>query len=102
MSRAIGDRMLKHLVVGEPDVQSRRPLAKDRFIVLASDGLWDILSNEEVGRIVQETTAAGDDPQVRTTAVVRRCQSLNSIIEFKNLEDIQKNYGRSLSSRKYG
>ena len=52
-SRALGDYPLKDrkVIVCEPDVLSFKlssePHLRPEFAVLASDGLWDIFSNEE-------------------------------------------------------
>lgn len=45
-SRAIGDGYLKPYVISEPEVVEMDRTAEDEFIVLASDGLWDVVSNE--------------------------------------------------------
>ncbi|CAN6981284.1 unnamed protein product [Brassica oleracea var. botrytis] len=53
MARAFGDFCLKNFgLISVPDVSFRRLTQKDEFIVLASDGIWDVLSNEEVVGIV--------------------------------------------------
>ncbi|AES59285.1 putative protein-serine/threonine phosphatase [Medicago truncatula] len=53
MSRAFGDFILKdHGVIATPDIWYHRLTSSDQFIVLASDGVWDVLSNEEVASIV--------------------------------------------------
>ncbi|XP_010546507.1 PREDICTED: probable protein phosphatase 2C 61 [Tarenaya hassleriana] len=53
MSRALGDFVLKNYGVIEfPDVSTHRITHHDRFLVLASDGVWDVLSNEEVAKVV--------------------------------------------------
>ncbi|KAL0717755.1 hypothetical protein Bca4012_067077 [Brassica carinata] len=53
MARAFGDFCLKNFgLISVPDVSFRRLTEKDEFIVLASDGIWDVLSNEEVVGIV--------------------------------------------------
>ncbi|RDY06007.1 putative protein phosphatase 2C 12 [Mucuna pruriens] len=53
MSRAFGDFMLKdHGIIAVPDISYRTLTANDQFIVLASDGVWDVLSNKEVSSIV--------------------------------------------------
>ncbi|CEO94823.1 PPM-type phosphatase domain-containing protein [Plasmodiophora brassicae] len=46
LSRAIGDRNLKPLVSSVPEIVSRRVSPGDDFIILASDGLWDVLSSQ--------------------------------------------------------
>lgn len=45
-SRAIGDDYLKPYVISEPEVVVMDRAAEDEFIILASDGLWDVVSNE--------------------------------------------------------
>ncbi|KAK3152530.1 hypothetical protein QOZ80_2BG0160240 [Eleusine coracana subsp. coracana] len=53
MSRSLGDHRLKrHGVVAEPRVTHRRVGPGDLFMVVATDGVWDVLSNEEVVSIV--------------------------------------------------
>ncbi|XP_077223258.1 protein phosphatase 2C family protein [Tasmannia lanceolata] len=46
MSRAIGDKYLKPIVISEPEVNVMERHADDECLILASDGLWDVLSNE--------------------------------------------------------
>ncbi|CAH9116548.1 unnamed protein product [Cuscuta europaea] len=53
MARAFGDFCLKDYgVISIPEVSHRVLTDRDKFIVLASDGVWDVLSNEEVVEIV--------------------------------------------------
>lgn len=52
MTRAVGDSYLKPLVIADPETQHVTVEAGDTFIVVASDGLWDVLTNEEVGDLV--------------------------------------------------
>ena len=37
----------------EPDVTRLRPSPEDTFIVMASDGLWDVIDDQESVTIVQ-------------------------------------------------
>ncbi|KAG6530747.1 protein phosphatase 2C 50-like isoform X2 [Zingiber officinale] len=48
MSRSIGDRYLKPWIIPEPEVTVTARAREDECLVLASDGLWDVMSNEEV------------------------------------------------------
>ncbi|XP_042427092.1 probable protein phosphatase 2C 34 isoform X1 [Zingiber officinale] len=66
MSRAFGDYCVKDFgVISEPQVTQRIITNKDRFVVLATDGViqthavWDVISNEEAIRIV----SASKDPR---------------------------------------
>ncbi|KJE95569.1 protein phosphatase 2C Ptc1 [Capsaspora owczarzaki ATCC 30864] len=55
MTRAIGDPHLKQYgIVPTPDVHARVLTDHDNFLVLASDGLFDVVSNDEVVDAVQE------------------------------------------------
>ncbi|KAK4481975.1 hypothetical protein RD792_012890 [Penstemon davidsonii] len=47
MSRSIGDRYLKPWIVPEPEVMFVPRAREDECLVLASDGLWDVMTNEE-------------------------------------------------------
>ncbi|CAN6582941.1 unnamed protein product [Malus baccata var. baccata] len=48
MSRSIGDRYLKPWIIPEPEVMFIPRTKDDECLILASDGLWDVMSNEEV------------------------------------------------------
>ncbi|XVE62089.1 hypothetical protein DITRI_Ditri06bG0091600 [Diplodiscus trichospermus] len=53
MARAFGDFCLKdHGLSSIPQVSYRRITSRDEFVVLATDGVWDVLTNNEVIRIV--------------------------------------------------
>lgn len=48
MSRSIGDRYLKPWIIPEPEVTFIPRAREDECLILASDGLWDVMTNEEV------------------------------------------------------
>ncbi|KAL8544697.1 hypothetical protein ACS0TY_005069 [Phlomoides rotata] len=53
MARAFGDFCLKDFgLISVPEISYRRISDRDEFIVLATDGIWDVLSNNEVVNIV--------------------------------------------------
>ncbi|KAL5550711.1 hypothetical protein UlMin_000887 [Ulmus minor] len=53
MARAFGDFCLKDYgLISIPDVSYRKLTPNDEFVVLATDGVWDALTNTEVIRIV--------------------------------------------------
>lgn len=47
VSRAIGDHCLRPFVIAKPEVTIIRRHAADELLLLASDGLWDVMSNQE-------------------------------------------------------
>ncbi|EFJ44479.1 hypothetical protein VOLCADRAFT_121292 [Volvox carteri f. nagariensis] len=54
VSRAIGDHCLRPFVIAEPEITSvlRRP--EDQLLIMASDGLWDVFTNEEARALALE------------------------------------------------
>ena len=47
MSRAMGDLALaRYGVTGQPDVASYERSPDDQFLIIASDGLWAVMSNQ--------------------------------------------------------
>jgi serine/threonine protein phosphatase PrpC len=53
MARAFGDFCLKDFgLISIPEVSYRRLTDQDQFVVLATDGIWDVMSNEQVVNIV--------------------------------------------------
>ncbi|KAL7246022.1 hypothetical protein ACSBR2_001202 [Camellia fascicularis] len=57
VSRAFGDKLLKPYVVAEPEIQEEEIDGVD-FIIIASDGLWNVLSNKDAVAIVQDIADA--------------------------------------------
>ncbi|KAM1028760.1 hypothetical protein FF1_041310 [Malus domestica] len=53
MSRAIGDNYLKPYVISEPEVTVTDRTAEDECLILASDGLWDVVSNDTACGVVR-------------------------------------------------
>ncbi len=54
MSRAIGDRSERPIVIAEPDICCFELTAECEFVVLATDGLWDVMDNEEVVQYIHK------------------------------------------------
>ncbi|XP_066366783.1 protein phosphatase 2C 51-like isoform X2 [Miscanthus floridulus] len=52
-SRSIGDYYLKPYVSAEPEVTVVDRTEQDEFLILASDGLWDVVSNEVACKIAR-------------------------------------------------
>ena len=52
VTRSFGDHSIKEFVIAEPYIQSITIADSSSFIVLACDGVFDVLSDEEVCNIV--------------------------------------------------
>ncbi|CAD5181049.1 probable protein phosphatase 2C 59 [Musa acuminata AAA Group] len=53
VSRAFGDRHLKQFVVADPEIHEEAVDGSLEFLILASDGLWDVVTNEEAVAMVK-------------------------------------------------
>lgn len=71
ITRALGDDHMKHCgVIAEPSVVTAPPLAESpRAVVIASDGVWDIMQYAEVGEIVRRTDLVGN-PEAAAHAIL--------------------------------
>ena len=58
VSRALGDTQFKAfngspaIVSGAPDTRIEAITPTTEFMILATDGLWDVMNNEEVAKFV--------------------------------------------------
>ena len=60
MSRSIGDFVANSVgVISEPEVYSRLLKKEDKFIILASDGLWEFITSKEAVEIVGDLIDTG-------------------------------------------
>ncbi|XP_049828194.1 protein phosphatase 1B-like isoform X1 [Schistocerca gregaria] len=83
VSRALGDYEYKNvegrgpceqLVSPEPEVSAVvRNEEKDEFLVLACDGVWDVMSNEDLCAFVRSRLALTDDLESVANQVVDTC-----------------------------
>ena len=61
MTRSFGDVIGSVLrVIAEPEVTEYIIKKEDKAIIIASDGLWEYISNEEVANIVQKLIIKND------------------------------------------
>lgn len=52
VSRAIGDVNLQPYITAEPEIMDKTIEPDDEYLVIATDGIWDVLENEEVAKLV--------------------------------------------------
>ncbi|KAL7210673.1 hypothetical protein ACSBR1_032101 [Camellia fascicularis] len=68
VTRALGDWDMKPLgsaspLTAEPEVQQRMLTEDDEFLIVACDGIWDVMSNDEAVNLVHLALKCHDDPQ---------------------------------------
>jgi protein phosphatase 1L len=71
-SRGFGDRELKKVVSAEPEIRHRTLTEGDDYLVLASDGIWDVLSNQNVADIVARAGGCRAAASAVTEEALRR------------------------------
>ncbi|KAK5770246.1 hypothetical protein PVK06_046396 [Gossypium arboreum] len=52
MSRAIGDNYLKPFIIPKPEVRITERKTEDECLILGSDGLWDVMTNDMACKVV--------------------------------------------------
>ncbi|KAI7751265.1 hypothetical protein M8C21_021464 [Ambrosia artemisiifolia] len=80
MSRAIGDGYLKPYVISEPEVKITERTAEDECLILASDGLWDVVSNDTACGLAS-LCLKGNGPSAEM-----RSPPTNEVSEYENCD----------------
>ncbi|XP_050416346.1 probable protein phosphatase 2C T23F11.1 [Patella vulgata] len=82
LSRALGDFVFKknaqkraeeQIVTAYPDVVEKNVTEDYEFVVIACDGIWDVLTNQEVVDFVRARIAQGMEPDVICEELMMRC-----------------------------
>ncbi|KAG1680752.1 hypothetical protein FOA52_008085 [Chlamydomonas sp. UWO 241] len=76
MSRAIGDHGLRPYIIPEPEVSVLTRAPEDEFLLLASDGLWDVMSNQETADLAARCLARAVEKGAGRKAAVRIAASV--------------------------
>jgi len=84
LSRAIGDLEYKkrldlppeqQIICSTPDVLTEQRTPEDEFLILACDGVWDVLTNQEACDFVRERLLKGMDVAQVGVELLDRCLS---------------------------
>ncbi|XP_072084858.1 probable protein phosphatase 2C 39 isoform X3 [Arachis hypogaea] len=75
MTRAFGDGKLKEHITAEPDVMIRKIDDDTDFIILASDGLWKVMTNQDACDCIKDDV---DDAKKAAKKLVKEAKSLGS------------------------
>ncbi|KAM6587333.1 hypothetical protein CsatA_009938 [Cannabis sativa] len=78
VSRAIGDQHLKEWVISEPEIKTIPITSDSQFLIVASDGLWDKIYDQEAVDIV-----------ARENSTLKACKKLVDMSSSRgNMDDI--------------
>ena len=69
---------MKALVPAEPEVIACALREDDEYLVIACDGLWDVLSAEDVGMLIRAQIQSGADLQTVARTLTTEALNLGS------------------------
>jgi protein phosphatase 2C len=72
MTRAIGDQRLRPHVIPNPEVTIMARQAEDQLLVMATDGLWGVMSNSRVCEVAMAELVASEAEGVQGCAAMQR------------------------------
>jgi protein phosphatase 2C family protein 2/3 len=114
VSRAIGDFSFKRntakaladqMVSAEPDTKLEQLNGQDEFLIMACDGIWDVMSNEDAVKFVRKKLKETDEVSKICENLIDKCLELGSkdnmsviIIVFKHFLEQARNNSDSLRS----
>jgi serine/threonine protein phosphatase PrpC len=52
LSRALGDKSLAPYIIPDPEITQRTLTPQDEFLIIACDGVWDVLNNQQAVDVV--------------------------------------------------
>ncbi|KAJ6676198.1 PROTEIN PHOSPHATASE 2C 75-RELATED [Salix viminalis] len=71
MSRAIGDEYLKPFVIPEPEITITKRESEDDCLIIASDGLWDVLSGDLACKVARQCLREENNPPVNAGSQIK-------------------------------
>mmetsp|Transcript_9190 Transcript_9190/g.23025 ORF Transcript_9190/g.23025 Transcript_9190/m.23025 type:complete len:598 (-) Transcript_9190:1093-2886(-) len=111
VSRSIGDLMYKHPeftcgkpsgLIADPDVYRLTLEEDDLFLILACDGLWDVMTHEEVVDFVLDEFARGKSLEDVSKALIKEAEMVRQsadnitlcIVTFRSLKNFERSARR--------
>jgi serine/threonine protein phosphatase PrpC len=79
VSRAFGDKESRKYVTHRPDLYKYKITKNDKFIVIACDGLWDVLSPQEVANLILKNCYDSDMKRINVTVNSARMLASHAI-----------------------
>ena len=72
MRRALGDHALKKFVISEPNFWEGDLSPADAFLIIACDGLWDVVQDQEAIELVAGKNSAKDMSDILVREALKR------------------------------
>nr|CAI6424642.1 ASN_HP1_G0008500.mRNA.1.CDS.1 [Saccharomyces cerevisiae] len=64
VTRSLGDKFFDSLVVGSPFTTSVEITSEDKFLILACDGLWDVIDDQDACELIKNITEPNEAAKV--------------------------------------
>ena len=81
--------MLKEYVTSEPDFVHHDVEPDDSFVIIASDGLWDVIDSDEAAKICSDIKDAQDAADVLASEAYHRGSADNICVLVMDLRTPQ-------------
>ncbi|OBA25470.1 protein phosphatase type 2C [Hanseniaspora valbyensis NRRL Y-1626] len=92
VTRSIGDKFFDSLVISNPFTTKIELTSKDEFMIIACDGLWDVMEDQEACDFIVENELT-TDPQMASELLIEHALKLGSadnltvmVVSFKTYE----------------
>ena len=83
VSRSVGDASLKPYVCAEPEVCEYDVGKDDWFLVLSSDGVWDVMDNEEAAHVIIASSCVMEGGKLKIDTDRFKCAARNLVEHAK-------------------
>ncbi|KAL7583675.1 probable protein phosphatase 2C 59 [Lactuca sativa] len=101
VSRAFGDKLLKQYVVADPEIQEEKVDNSLEFLILASDGLWDVVTNDEAVAMVKPIESPEEAANRLMMEASQRGSADNiTIVVVRFLDNNNNNHGGCSTSER--
>jgi protein phosphatase PTC1 len=92
ITRAIGDLALKHLVVSHPYTTETTITKDDSLLILACDGVWDVLSDQDAVDLIKDIPSAQEASELLLKKSLEKGTTDNlSVMVVKFQEEVVEN-----------
>ncbi|CAO2816493.1 unnamed protein product [Amaranthus hypochondriacus] len=88
----INDPFEKPIMTAEPSISVQKILPEDHFLIFASDGLWDLLTNQEVVDIVNSNSRHGIAKKLVKTALIEAAKRRE--MRYSDLKKVERGVRR--------
>lgn len=93
VSRAIGDLHLKEWIISEPEYQKYPITSDSEFLIMASDGLWDKVKNQEAVDVIRRENSSVESCRKLVDMSCSRGNLDDTTVVVINLQKFLQNAG---------